>query len=211
MPNPIGPDGIDVSGYGWTNQSTQFNSNKSLQSYGAPNSGIFNAAANNGYGAWSLIPEDAVASVNHAASTTLQLTRVWVPTSITVGHLDFDFTTVGTVTVFWAGIYSAAGTLLGTSAESHAAIANPALTPIALTSSVNLSGGSFYYVGTTLTWSVQPVLAGSTMVSAAVANANLTAATANTATAGTNATLPSTITMSSNTTIATKIWVGLRA
>jgi hypothetical protein len=29
-----GPDGIDVSGYGWTNQSSTFQSNKSLESYG---------------------------------------------------------------------------------------------------------------------------------------------------------------------------------
>jgi hypothetical protein len=211
MATSVGPDGIDVTGYGWTNQSTTFNTNKSLESYGAPNSALYNAATNNGYVAWSLIPEDAIATVNHAATTVLQLTRVFVPASATVGHVDFNFTTSGTVTVFYAGIYSAAGVLLGSTAESHASISTSAITGLALSSSVNLSGGSFYYVGTTMTWSVQPVMAGSTMASAFVANANLTAATDNTATAGTNATLPSTITMSSNTAIATKLWVGLRA
>lgn len=211
MPTSLGPDGIGVSGYSWTNQSTQYNSNKSLDSYGSPNSTLFNSAANNGYVGWSLLPEDAIATVNTAASTTLQMTRVYVPNGGSVGHLDFDFTTAGTVTVFWAGIYSASGVLLATTAESHAAISASALTPLALTTAVNLTGSTNYYVGTTLTWSVQPVVAGATISSAYMTNPNLTAATANSATAGTSATLPSTVTMSSNTLTASKLWVGLRA
>lgn len=211
MPTSVGPDGIDVTGYGWTNQSTQFNSNDSLYSYGSPNSSLYNPASNDGYSAWSLIPEDAIATINHAATTVLQLTRVFVPSNTTIGHLDFNFTATGTVTVFWAGIYSASGSKLATTAESHSAITTTALTSLALASSVNLTGGSNYYVATTMTWSGQPILAGSTMASAYVANPNLTAALSNTATAGTNATLPTSITMSSNTQIATKLWVGLRA
>lgn len=210
-----GPDGISVPGVGWTDQSTQYNSNLNLETSAGPNSSLLNSAALNGYVAWSLIPEDSIATVNHAASTHLQLTRVLVPANGSVGHLDFDFTTGGTVTVFWAGIYSAAGVLLATSAESHTLISTSALTPIAMTTSVNLSGGTVYYVGTTLTWSVQPVLAGSTMGGGAgttwMTNPNLTVATANSADAGVNATLPATVTMSSNTFLANKIWVGLRA
>lgn len=36
MPTSVGPDGIDVTGLGWTTQSTLFNSNKNLESYSGP-------------------------------------------------------------------------------------------------------------------------------------------------------------------------------
>lgn len=220
MPTSVGPDGIDVTGYGWTNQSTTFNSNKSLESYGSPNSALYNPAAQNGYVAWSMLPDDSISTTNHVASTHGQLTRIFVPSNATVGHADFYFTTTGTVTVFYAGVYTASGAQVSglTTAESHASIVNTALTSLAFTSSAMLTGGQFYYVFTTMTWSVQPVLSGYTASAGgsggniAMANAGVAVATAPvTADYGVQATLPASLTMSGLTGLGTKIWVGLRA
>lgn len=38
MPTSVGPDGIDVSGLGWSSQSTQFNSRSNLESSAGPTS-----------------------------------------------------------------------------------------------------------------------------------------------------------------------------
>ncbi len=226
MPTSTGPDGIDVSGYGWTNQSTLFQSNLSLESYAAPNSDLFNQSAYNSYGAWSLIPEDAIVTNAHT-STNGWLTRVFVPTTFSCGHIDIAVTSSGSVTNAVFGLYSGSSFAVGPlawTADVHSTITgaaglygltwNGASSP----SAVTLTGGNFYWVYSEIT-GTSPTLAGSAMASAAVANANLTASATyanNTLNIGTGpyTTLTSASTITPQTTwanSATKMWFGLRA
>lgn len=199
---------------GWTDQQLS-----SLESYANASSTLFNPALQNGYNAWSLELDDATSATNIVASTHGQLTRIYVPANCTVGHADFYFTTTGTVTVFLAGLYSSTGAQLAiTSASAHGSIVNTALTPVTFASSANLVGGNYYYMFTTLTWSVQPVVAGVTYPAGgaggaiAFGNAGVTVATAPiTADYGVQATLPASLTLSGMTGLGTKMWVGLRA
>lgn len=199
---------------GWTDQQLS----GSLESYANASSTLFNPALRNGYSAWSVDVDDAISSVNHVASTHGQLTRIYVPANCTVGHVDFYFTTTGTVTVFLAGLYSATGAQLAiTSSSLHGSIVNTALTTANLATSANLVGGNNYYLFTTMTWSVQPVLAGVTYPAGgaggaiAFGNAGSVVATAPiTADYGVQATLPASLTLSGLTGLGTKIWAGLR-
>lgn len=199
---------------GWTDQQLS----GSLESYSNASSTLFAPSLQNSYSAWSMPMESAASATNHVASTHGQLTRIYVPSNCTVGHVDFYFTTTGTTTVFLSGLYSATGAQLAVTAESHAAIINTAITPVAFTTSPTLAGGNFYYLFTTITWSVQPVLAGATYVAGgaggaiAFGNANLTVASApSTADYGVQAILPASLTLSGLTGLGTKIWAGLRA
>jgi hypothetical protein len=207
-----GVDGIDVPGYGWSNQQYT-----SLESYSGPTSELFNAAVGNGYLAWSGLPNDFNTAVTPPVSTHALLTRVFVPTNGVVGHADFYFPTTGTPTVFYAAVFSAAGAQLATSAESHSGIVASALTPVAFTASAALTGGQFVYVFTTLTYTSTLTMAawtavGSSTGPAAYANANLAVATApDTCDYGVQATVPTSLTLTGLTGLASKIWVGLRA
>lgn len=210
-------DGITNQGVGWTNQSSSPYSSD-LESYAGPSSSLFNAANQNGYVAWSMLPDDAIASTAPAATTHGQLTRVFVPAGGPVGHLDFYLSAIGTPTAFYAGVYSATGVQLAVTAESHAALLNTGLTSLALTASTTLTGSSFVYVFTTMTYTGSPTFAGCTYLvggtggNIAIANANVAAATAPvTADYGVQATLPASLTLSALTGLGTKIWVGLRA
>src|ERR1700744_2152384 len=86
MATSVGPDGIDVSGYGWTNQSATFNSDKSLQSYGAASSSIINPALRQGYSAWTYDP--ALATGTAVTTTPTLAALVYVPQSFTCSHVD---------------------------------------------------------------------------------------------------------------------------
>jgi len=216
---PVAADGVQTIIPGWTNQSASPYST-GLESYSNTSAPLFDPPQANNYVAWTLIPDDAIGTTNHVASTHGQLSRVFIPANGSVGHLDFLFTTAGTVTVFYAGIYSATGVQLAVTAESHASISGSAITALALTAATNLTGGTFVYVFTTMTWSVQPVLAGVNYASAggatnyaiAMANAGLTVATApNSSDYGVQATLPASLTMSGLTGYGSKPWIGLRA
>jgi hypothetical protein len=209
-----GVDGIDVPGYGWTNQQYT-----SLESYSGPSSELFNAAVGNGYLAWSGLPNDFNTAVAWpVASTHGLLTRVFVPTNCSVGHADFYFPATGTPTVFDVSLFTSAGVQLAAAADAHSSVVNTALTPVAFTASATLTGGTFVYVFSTLTYTGSPTIAGWTAVAGgtggaiAYANANLTVATApDTADYGVQATNPSSLTLTGLTGLASKIWVGLRA
>jgi hypothetical protein len=198
---------------GWTDQQLA-----SLESYANASSTLFVPSLQNGYNAWSLELDDATATVNFPASTHGLLTRIYVPANCTVGHVDYYFTTTGTTTVFLSGLYSATGAQLATSVDAHAAIVNTALTPVAFAASANLVGGNYYYLFTTITWSVQPVLAGVTYPTGgsggaiAFGNAGVTLASAPiTSDYGVQATLPASLTLSGQIGYASKVWAGLRA
>jgi hypothetical protein len=218
MPTSVGPDGIDVTGYGWTNQSTQFNSNDSLYSYGSPNSSLYNPAAQNGYGAQSILVQDAIASPTHA--TTGYITRIFIPASFTCGHADI-FVASSTTSTFLVGLWSSSA-LNGTAtplvwSASTAFGAGPIMGTVTWNgtsspTSVNLTGGSFYYIYT-YSATASTTVGASTMAGAGMANAHLASTTYDTLTMGTPLTSLSATSALTNTLTAsaTKIWVGLRA
>ena len=83
-----GPDGIDVSGYGWTNQSSTFQSNKSLESYGPASSAILNGALRKGYSAWTYDPTLVIAT-GLSIATTSTASLVFVPESFSLANIDW--------------------------------------------------------------------------------------------------------------------------
>lgn len=88
MSTSVGPDGIDVSGYGWTNQSSSFNSNKSLQSYGPVSSSLFAGSLRQGYSAWTYDPNISTAAGISANATTLAA-LIYVPENFTCSNIDW--------------------------------------------------------------------------------------------------------------------------
>src|SRR5690348_9228670 len=123
MATSVGPDGIAVSGYGWTNQSSTFNSNKSLESSAGPNSSLLNSAAQNGFLAWSMIPQDSISTHTIGTTLTNYLVRVYVPANGTSTKAAIvPHTNVANISAFYMGLYSAAGAQLAVTAESHTAI-----------------------------------------------------------------------------------------
>jgi hypothetical protein len=146
MATSVGPDGIDVSGYAWTNQSSTFHSNLSLESGGPAASGILNAAERYGYGAWTYDPAVSLAA-GISISTTTYVSAIYVPQSFTVSTVDWvQVSGTPNVTVgLWATTAPAGVTTplaYGTAAAATAA----ALNSQALSASVNLIGGNTYLV-----------------------------------------------------------------
>jgi hypothetical protein len=205
---------------GWTNQNLGQaigTLTTNIEAGAGPGSPGYQTPSQNNYVAWSMIPQDSIGTTNHVATTHGQLTRVIVPQVAPVGHIDFYFTTTGTTTVFYAGLYTGTGVQVAATAESHASIVNTGLTSLAFAASTIVSPG-IYYVFTTITWSVQPVLSGYTATAGgaggaiAMANAGLAVATApDTADYGVQATLPASLTLSGLTGLGVKLWCGLRA
>lgn len=223
MPTSVGPDGIDVPGLGWTTQSTQFNSNKNLESNAGPSPILVDPPAANAYGAWSMIPEDAIASNAHT-STAAWLTRVFVPANFSCGHIDYVVVS-GSATNVVIGLYSAASFAVGPLAWTapQGSLGSAGLVALAWNgtnspTSVTLQGGQTYWVYTEIT-GTSPVLAGSAGANASSMNPNLTASAtfANnslTIAAGPYTTLTATSTLTPQTTWANsalKYWFGLRA
>lgn len=218
MATSVGPDGIDVSGYGWTNQSTTFNSNKSLESYGAASSALINPALRQGYSAWTYDPIFATGTVASIATPTTAV-LVYVPQSFTCSHVDLA--TVGTAGNITVGLWPAtapAGTAVPLAFSAATAASLGAVSPIAFNgsssaTSVNLTGGQSYFV--TLFSSA------ATTVSCLVTDESYTAnvstlpySITTTYRVGTVGTLTGTLTTASvfgtSTLTATIPWVGLR-
>lgn len=198
MPTSVGPDGIDVPGLGWTTQSTQFNSNKNLESAGNLQSYQVNPPAMYGYLGWTMITEDAISSsIPHPASNVNILSRIYVAEPGTTSKVDcFPLTNVANITAFYLGLYSTAGVQLAVTAESHASLVNNAQVSLNWTTPVVLTGNTFYYLAMVTTWATAaPTFAGCLGASAASLNANLTGANPEAATNVTQATLPATYTM----------------
>jgi len=151
MPTSIGPDGIDVTGYGWTNQSASFNSNKSLESYGAASSSIINASLRQGYSAWTYDPIFTTAA-GISASTTTYSALVFVPQSFTCKNVDWlQVSGTPNITIgLWPAIAPAgvAVPLAWTAANAATAAAQNTTTWNGSSSptSVNLTGGQSYLV-----------------------------------------------------------------
>jgi hypothetical protein len=146
MATSVGPDGIDVSGYGWTNQSTTFNSNKSLESYGAAASGIINAAERYGYPVWTYDPVFSLAA-GVSISTATFASAVYVPQNCTVSNVDWvQVSGTPNVTVALWPATAPAGTATPLAYGTAAAATAAALNTQALSTSVNLTGGQMYFV-----------------------------------------------------------------
>lgn len=204
MANSVGVDGIAVQIPGWTNQSTTPYSS-GLESYAGPSGAVFNSAAQAGYLGWTGIPADAISTFSPASATSY-IAKIFVPSNGTTTKIDMNVTTVGTVSAAYFGLYTAAGTQVAATAESHSAWAANKV-ELSWASSALISGSSFYYIVMNLTWSVQPVLAAMTV--STVQNfgpVNGVAGTNAFATTGTNTTpLPTSFTMASQTASALAI------
>jgi hypothetical protein len=214
MPTSVGPDGIDVTGLGWTPQSSLFNSNKSLESSAGPNSSLLNSAAQNGFLAWSMVPQDAISSFTVGTTSTNYLVRIYVPANgVSTKAGIVPHTNSANITGFYMGLYSSAGAQLAVTAESHSAIVtsgNDALYEPAWVSSVSVTGGQFYYVLVLTTWGTgAPTYAGCAGSSAASLNAGLAAAAGYSVSNGTATPPPASYTMSSNALLASAPWVAI--
>jgi hypothetical protein len=215
MATSVGPDGIDVTGYGWTNQSTTFNSNKSLESYGAAASSIINPALRLGYSAWTYDPILANGTATSIGTTLAVL--IYVPQSFTCSHVDMiPVATAGNITV---GLWSAtapAGTATPLAFSAATAASLAALNTLTFNgssspTSVNLTGGQFYFV--TLFSSAATTVATLTDPASYITNAsNLGYTISTTYRAGsvaTTAALTTSSTFGTSTLGATVPWVGL--
>jgi len=216
MPTSVGPDGISVPGVGWTNQSTQFNSNKSLESYGAASSTILNAALRQGYSAWTYDPIHATGTPT-AIGTTLAV-LVYVSASFTCSKIDMiPVATAGNLTVgIWPSTAPAGtATPLAFSAATAASLAAVnALTFNGTNSptSVNLTGGQSYFV--TMFSSAATTVACLTantayMTNAAVSGLYSTSTIYRNASVATTAALTTASVFGTSTLTAAMPWVGL--
>jgi hypothetical protein len=218
MPLSTGPDGIDVTGLGWTNQSVTFQSNKSLESYGAASSSILNSALRQGYQTWTYDPAQSIAAGISIATTTFAA-LVYVPQSFSCTKVDW-LQVSGTPNVtlaLWPATAPAgvATPLAWTAATAATAAAVNSLTWTGSSSplSVNLTGGQSYLV--TIYGSTTGV-AGCLTSTAAAANAapSGTYSTTTTYRAATVGTLAGSVTAASvfgtSTLSADLMWFGLR-
>jgi hypothetical protein len=200
MAQSTGVDGIAVPGFGWSNQQYS-----SLESYANSSGLVFNTPGQAGYLGWSGLPTDAISSFSPATATSYAV-KTFVPANGTTTKLDLNAGTVGTVSVAYFGLYTATGTQIATTAESHAAwVVNK--NEFSWTTAANVVGGNFYYVVMNLTWSVQPILTAATV--SAVQNfgpLNGTSGSQAFLTTGTNTVpLPASFTMTSGTASALAI------
>jgi hypothetical protein len=217
MATSKGPDGIDVPGVGWTPQSTQYNSNLNLESYGPAASGIINASERVGYAAWTYDPIFSLAAGISISGTTFAV-AVYVPQNFNCQNIDW-FQVSGTPNVtlaLWPST-APAGTatpLAWTAATAATAASLNTLTWTGSSSptSVPLTGGNFYIV--TVYGSTTGVV-GCLTATAAQANINVgsTYSTTTTYRAATVGTLGGSITSAStfgtSTLSADSVWIGL--
>jgi hypothetical protein len=208
-------DGITNIGVGWTNQaSTPYSSD--LESYGAPNSGLFNPAAQNGFLAWTLSPVDATGTYTIGTTLTNYLTKIYVPANGTTTKAAIaPHANVANISAFYMALYSAdLQTKIAVTAESHVAIGtsgNDVVYEPSWVTAANVIGGNFYYIGLIVGWATgAPTFAGSTAaLSTAVLNAGLTASTGYSASNGTAATFPASYTAASNTLLTQAPWAAI--
>lgn len=210
-----GPDGIAVSGVAWTNQSTQYNSNKTLEGGGPAASTILNAAIRQGYSAWSFDPMLANGALS--AATTIA-TLIYVPQTFTCATFDMiPVATAGNLTVaLWpSNAPAGVATPLAWSAATAASLAavnaltfNGASSP----ASVTLVGGNSYFATifssaatTVATYNAAQIYEANAAVSGLYTSATIYRA----ATVGTVTTVSSASVFGTSTLALNVPWVGL--
>jgi hypothetical protein len=222
MPTSVGPDGIDVTGYGWTNQSSTFNSNKSLESYGAASSSIINSALRSGYSAWSYDPALSLAAGISTDGVTF-VAEVFVPQTFVSTKVDWiQVSGTNSVTVgLWtttapAGTATPLAWTLATGTAATAAAVNTLAwsTGASSPTSVVLTGGQSYLV--TLAGSAAAGVVGCLTGTASGVNANAFATAWSTTTTYRAATLGTQLlsitgasTFGTSTLSADLVWIGL--
>jgi hypothetical protein len=161
-------------------------------------------------------PAAASATGTILVSNKVALARINVRTPTVVNNVIFHVNTVAaslTANQNFAGIYSSAGTLLGSSAAGSldSKVTSTGVITQALSGPVSLGPG-FYWVSLLFNGTTPPVVAVAAN-SALNANTGLTAAAYRFAANGTGTTLPASITPSSNTQTsasgAIPFWVGV--
>jgi hypothetical protein len=171
----VGPDGIANSGYAWTNQSTSFNSNKTLESGGPASSTTLNPALRRAYQAWSFDPLMASGTALSIGTTLAVL--VYVPTNFVCSSIDFIgvANTGNTTAAIWPSTAPAgtANPLAWSAATAAVATSVNSLTFNGASSpaSVTLTGGNSYFVTLFGAATAPTVAASPTLSNAAFLNA----------------------------------------
>lgn len=169
----VGPDGIANSGYAWTNQSTSFNSNKTLESGGPASSSTLNPALRRTYSAMSMDPYLAASTAFSVASPTIA-TAIYVPQNFVCSSADYIFVaTAGNVTIALWPSTAPAGTAVpivwsAATATGSAGVTSLTWNGTGSPTSVTLVGGTTYLA--TIISSAASTVAGLTLP-ANVANA----------------------------------------
>jgi len=217
----VGPDGIAVSGYGWTNQaSATFNTNKSLESYGPASSASFNAALRRGYQAQTFEPYLASGTAVSIATTIAQL--IYVPTTFTCATVDVIVVanTGNTTIALWpANAPAGVATPLAWSAAT-AAVASSTVNAFTFggassPASVTLVGGNYYFVtafgaATAPTLAASPTAGSANIVNAAASGTYSAATTYFVGSVGTVTTVSAASVFGTSTlNVVSGIWVGL--
>lgn len=154
-----------------------------------------NGPASYNYLAWTASPEDVQGTTALVTATTY-LTRVITPASGVSTKVDVNVVAAGSPTAAYIGIYSAAGALLATTAESHTLWVNGKVT-LSWVAPVILTGGTNYYVALNVT-ATSPTVSGIAL--STVQNFGLTASTMSFGTAAANTVpFPAANVMASNT------------
>jgi hypothetical protein len=172
--------------------------------------GGFPGPGSSGYLGWTAPVWHATSTLS-LTTTDIYVVAVYVPVAGTTTYADVDATTVGTVTVADAGLYSLAGTKLASAATAQLTTNTAAwgagintwgwVTPVALTAGV-------YYVSIETTSSAATSLAASP--ASPVINYNLPANVYNNATYSTG-TIPASLTIASlSASVLAQPWVGIR-
>ena len=218
MATSVGPDGIDVPGVGWTTQSTQYNSNKNLESSLGPTSTLYNSAFRQGYNAWSYDPALTQGTAPSISTTTLA-TLIYVPQNFTCSNVDWiEVTGTPNVTLaLWSSTAPAgvATPLAWTAATAATAAGVNTLTWNGTNSpaSVTLIGGQSYFVtiyGSTTGTVSSMVSAQSYITNAAISGLYSTSTVYRSATVGTLAgAITSASVFGTSTLNADLVWIGL--
>ncbi len=159
--------------------------------------------------AWTFDP--ALQTANSTASAgVLYLNRIMIRQTTTITNLLLSITTIPsglTTGANWAGLYTAAGTLLSQTVDQTTAWATTGLKTMALAAAQTVAPGMYYLGFVANASTTTPAFARSTAQGGATVNAGATTATPRYATSGTGqTTLPSSVTITSATANATAWW-----
>jgi hypothetical protein len=169
--------------------------------------------------AWSFDPASNLVA---AVLPTATISWIKVPiratsfNTVTINSIGILVTTAGaslTVGQNFAGIYDAAGTLLGTTADQAVNWQSTGMKDMALTAPVVLTSSTYVYVALLVRGTTGPSLprGSSLTLGAQLVNWNLTATTARYSILATAATsLPGSVDLSTRTLDATAWWAGVR-
>lgn len=145
-------------------------------------------------------------------SGTVSWSKLWVRQDTTITSVAVSVATAGVALVAgqnFVGLYDAAGTLLGTTADQAANWASTGFKQVALTAPVAVTA-AYYYVAVLSNAGTTPAFARGSALVSTIVNGNLTATDARFATGpAAQTTLPAAVVMGGRTLSGNALWSGL--